>query len=325
MTLISYNHLFQIMLFQLHDPSHGGSIEDLRSGLHRQYDTAANMLLYIGLCAVALGLVIAFVGTGEKGFKTVQLRLIGPSMIGFGTFCCFLRIVFCFCPTKCMRKRLKHSHKNKDSMPNGARLKRQGLTFDDRAQVQYYKHLPFQGQMVENFILFDQTCLVDTKRDKKRVSIAKGKGKKPTESNDFNRASDYFTNDANSDTLSALRDLSPLHEEDLIDFQPPSNTFVDLPSLGSSFEYLNDQLKEDGTGTEQSRGFVTDEQMQHLRSTLTFRDSVDKVDDYVLSLSYEDFDLQDDGHTNGKCEEKNENSGSGQELVLCAGELQKKA
>lgn len=44
--------------------------------------TFANAFLYVGLGTVALGLVIAFVGTGEKGFKTVELRLIGPSLIG---------------------------------------------------------------------------------------------------------------------------------------------------------------------------------------------------------------------------------------------------
>lgn len=42
----------------------------------------ANAFLYVGLGSIAIGLVIAFVGTGEKGFKTVELRLIGPSLIG---------------------------------------------------------------------------------------------------------------------------------------------------------------------------------------------------------------------------------------------------
>lgn len=44
--------------------------------------TFANAFLYIGFGTTALGLVIAFVGTGEKGFKTTELRLIGPIMIG---------------------------------------------------------------------------------------------------------------------------------------------------------------------------------------------------------------------------------------------------
>lgn len=45
----------------------------------------ANAFLYVGLGTVAIGLVISFVGTGEKGFKTVELRLIGPSLIGLFT------------------------------------------------------------------------------------------------------------------------------------------------------------------------------------------------------------------------------------------------
>lgn len=47
----------------------------------------ANAFLYVGLGTVAIGLVISFVGTGEKGFKTTQLRLIGPSLIGSLAYC----------------------------------------------------------------------------------------------------------------------------------------------------------------------------------------------------------------------------------------------
>ena len=33
-----------------------------------------NIILYIGLGTMAIGLIITFVGIGEKGFKTIQLR-----------------------------------------------------------------------------------------------------------------------------------------------------------------------------------------------------------------------------------------------------------
>ena len=33
---------------------------------------------------VAVGLVITFVGLGDKGFKTLELQLVGPSLIGCG-------------------------------------------------------------------------------------------------------------------------------------------------------------------------------------------------------------------------------------------------
>lgn len=70
-------------LSQIQDASLGGSSDDEDFlGVLRGPSTFANAFLYVGLGTIALGLVIAFVGTGEKGFKTVELRLIGPSLIG---------------------------------------------------------------------------------------------------------------------------------------------------------------------------------------------------------------------------------------------------
>lgn len=60
----------------------GSSDDDDFLGALRGPSSFANAFLYVGLGTVALGLVIVFVGTGEKGFKTVELRLIGPSLIG---------------------------------------------------------------------------------------------------------------------------------------------------------------------------------------------------------------------------------------------------
>lgn len=71
------------LIAQIHDSSLGGSSEDDDFlGALRGPSPLANAFLYFGLGTVALGLVISFVGTGEKGFKTVELRLIGPSLIG---------------------------------------------------------------------------------------------------------------------------------------------------------------------------------------------------------------------------------------------------
>lgn len=67
---------------QIHDSSLGSSGDDDFLGVLRGPSSFANAFLYVGLGTVAIGLVIAFVGTGEKGFKTVELRLIGPSLIG---------------------------------------------------------------------------------------------------------------------------------------------------------------------------------------------------------------------------------------------------
>lgn len=67
---------------QIHDSSLGSSDDDDILGALRGPSSFANAFLYVGLGTVALGLVIAFVGTGEKGFKTLELRWIGPSLIG---------------------------------------------------------------------------------------------------------------------------------------------------------------------------------------------------------------------------------------------------
>ncbi|XP_059221966.1 uncharacterized protein LOC106082856 isoform X1 [Stomoxys calcitrans] len=88
---------------RIQDASLGGSSDDEDFlGVLRGPSTFANAFLYVGLGTIALGLVIAFVGTGEKGFKTVELRLIGPSLIGLGFVCCMLRILFCICPSHCI-------------------------------------------------------------------------------------------------------------------------------------------------------------------------------------------------------------------------------
>ena len=45
---------------------------------------SVSALLYVGLGLVAVGMVITFVGLGEKGFKSFQLRLVGPGLVGLG-------------------------------------------------------------------------------------------------------------------------------------------------------------------------------------------------------------------------------------------------
>lgn len=36
------------------------------------------LINFLGLGTISIGSIIFFVGTGEKGFKTQELRLIGP-------------------------------------------------------------------------------------------------------------------------------------------------------------------------------------------------------------------------------------------------------
>ena len=78
--------------FQLHSihPKRDDDLDDGGSG---------DMILYIGLGMMAVGLVITFVGLGDKGFKTLELKLIGPSLVGCGMFFALLRILYCTMPS----------------------------------------------------------------------------------------------------------------------------------------------------------------------------------------------------------------------------------
>lgn len=103
--------------FQIHDASGGdcSSDEDDIYGPYGVQSAAANSLLYVGLGTMAVGTIIAFVGTGEKGFKTLELRLIGPSLVAAGLLTVFLRIALCVCPFHCLKHKRKHKHKHKNS------------------------------------------------------------------------------------------------------------------------------------------------------------------------------------------------------------------
>jgi hypothetical protein len=61
------------------------------------------IMLYVGLGMAAIGLVISFVGLGDKGFKTIELRLVGPSLLGCGLFLAFLQVLYCTLPSSCQK------------------------------------------------------------------------------------------------------------------------------------------------------------------------------------------------------------------------------
>lgn len=64
---------------------------------------SADVILYVGLAMISLGLLITFLGLGEgtSGFKTMEMKLIGPSLVGCGVFFAVLRILFCTVPSFC--------------------------------------------------------------------------------------------------------------------------------------------------------------------------------------------------------------------------------
>ncbi|KOB69550.1 Uncharacterized protein OBRU01_16634 [Operophtera brumata] len=92
--------------FQVRDASYGSSSDSdgEAEGINGEPWGVAR-LLYAGLGILALGLVVYFVGTGDKGFKTPALRLVGPSLIFTGLGLCLLRITFCIFAKPCCRRR----------------------------------------------------------------------------------------------------------------------------------------------------------------------------------------------------------------------------
>jgi len=87
--------------------------EDDSSNAIRQrgeVSAAVNTVLYVGLGTTALGLVISFVGTGEKGFLSPQLRLVGPSLLCAGLLCCLFRVLLCLCLCHCGQCRWRFCH-----------------------------------------------------------------------------------------------------------------------------------------------------------------------------------------------------------------------
>lgn len=78
---------------------------------HRgEVSAAVNTVLYAGLGTTALGLVISFVGAGEKGFLSPELRLVGPSLLCAGLLCCLFRVLLCLCLCRCGECRWRFCH-----------------------------------------------------------------------------------------------------------------------------------------------------------------------------------------------------------------------
>ena len=48
----------------------------------------------------SVGLVKTFIGLGERGFKTVELKLIEPSLVGCGLLLALLKIFYFFVPSR---------------------------------------------------------------------------------------------------------------------------------------------------------------------------------------------------------------------------------
>uniref|UniRef100_T1JIX9 Uncharacterized protein n=1 Tax=Strigamia maritima TaxID=126957 RepID=T1JIX9_STRMM len=66
-------------------------------------DGGAGILLYVGFFLTVIGLILTVLGAGEDGFRSAELGLIGPSLIGMGAFFAFLRVLTCTCHHRCAR------------------------------------------------------------------------------------------------------------------------------------------------------------------------------------------------------------------------------
>ena len=91
---------------------------------HTEINQIFQVILYVGLGMISVGLVITFVGLGEKGFKTLELKLIGPSLVGCGVFFALLRVLFCTLPSCCRSLLIdKKKTKNKNKKEKEKRQK----------------------------------------------------------------------------------------------------------------------------------------------------------------------------------------------------------
>jgi hypothetical protein len=54
-----------------------------------------NNILFIGMGLFAIGLVTTCLGLGEKGFKTSELKLVGPCLAGCGIVLAGIRVIMC--------------------------------------------------------------------------------------------------------------------------------------------------------------------------------------------------------------------------------------
>ena len=63
-----------------------GDLERIESG---------NILLFIGMGLVGIGLVTMVVGLGEKGFKTAGVMMLGPCLLIFGLLLVVFRVLLC--------------------------------------------------------------------------------------------------------------------------------------------------------------------------------------------------------------------------------------
>ncbi|RZF40715.1 hypothetical protein LSTR_LSTR008664 [Laodelphax striatellus] len=205
------------------------------------------------------------------GFKTLELRLIGPTLIAGGLLCCLLRILLCVCPSvRCPRFG-----------------KRRGGGKRRPPDHDYYRHRPYRSRTANDFLLAEQPLpppAVATSRlhagggggDKKRVSIVQTPGvagdRRPIRSSSTWRGGGGLAGRGGP-----LADLAGCEEGDSVELLElrscgGAGAGAELQSASSEDSFNAESLAL--VGCEPPR----DERLARLKSTLTFQDDVDDYD-----------------------------------------------
>ncbi|XP_060521508.1 uncharacterized protein LOC132699063 [Cylas formicarius] len=220
---------------RIHDTSYGGGSddEDLFSVYHQS--AAANALLYVGLGTTAIGSVIFFVGTGEKGFKTLELRLIGPTLIACGLLCCLIRVLLCACPSTCFRRHRKKTRLKSNAYPRSSTPKLRDAPDPD-------------------FVPVDKTSLLsDHCRNKKKVSIVPPNHSLPsTSTTEFKElpSSSSVENDKPLKLSIPQINLPELADSDEQSRTSREDSIIELPTIDSAYDIQSVSSNESETDQE---------------------------------------------------------------------------
>lgn len=82
-----------------------------------------DIVLWTGLTSLVTGTIVSFVGLGEKGFRSKELRLLGPVLSAFGLALCLVRVGLClFISRRNRRSRLKEELSMEEQFARAIRM-----------------------------------------------------------------------------------------------------------------------------------------------------------------------------------------------------------
>ena len=109
------------------------SVHFTKTKKNSMFPVDTDIVLWTGLTILMTGTVVSFVGLGEKGFRSKELRLVGPILSAFGLALCVIRIGLC-CFVSSRRSRLKEELSMEEQFARAIRLQHvvsiQAVRFD---------------------------------------------------------------------------------------------------------------------------------------------------------------------------------------------------